>query len=201
MTLLIRRGVVAFVLFSSGIASAETVVRDMTVHTTKTQLDVKLDATTVTCSGGDLKVTAPKLAALTLMSHNDFTLEAPALTAGACEPGRMPPDIIDDATPVESLELVVKALRRDRVDTDAQTCSTYLVERVDTTIRGVAFGQERSTWIGSRPMAQCNGADSPADDPGQAVEPSTNSCAATRGGSSWLALLLALGLVVVRRRR
>ncbi len=172
----------------------------MTVHTSKTLLDVKLDANTVSCSGGDLKVTAPKLAALTLMSHNDFTLMAPALSAGACEPGKMPADIIDDSDPFESLEVVVKAVRQDRVDTDFQSCTTYLVERVETTIRGVEFSQERSTWLGSRPVAPCNGADSPADAPGQAVEPSTNSCAASRGGSSWFALLLALGLVVRRRR-
>ncbi len=200
MTSLSRLCLVVVVGFSSAPAAAATVVRDMTVHTSKTLLDVKLDANTVSCSGGDLKVTAPKLAALTLMSHNDFTLMAPALSAGACEPGKMPADIIDDSDPFESLEVVVKAVRQDRVDTDFQSCTTYLVERVETTIRGVEFSQERSTWLGSRPVAQCNGADSPADAPGQAVEPSTNSCAASRGGSSWFALLLALGLVVRRRR-
>jgi hypothetical protein len=188
-----RLAFITLILCSSQITAAETLVRDMVVHTTKTALDVKLDATTVSCSDGDLKVTAPKLAALTLMNHNDFTLAAPALSAGACEPGRMPQDIIDPAVPFEMVELVVKAVRQDRVNTMTQSCTTYLVERVETTVRGVVFSKEASSWLGTRPIAQCNGADSPADDPGQ-VEPSTNSCAASRGGSTWLGLLLALGL-------
>lgn len=199
MTTFARLAFISLMLCSSRFAAAETLVRDMVVHTTKTTLDVKLDATTVSCSDGDLKVTAPKLAALTLMNHHDDTLDAPALSAGVCEPGRMPQDIIDPAVPVESIELVVKGVRQDRVNTVTQSCTTYLVERVEATVRGVTFSQEASSWLGSRPIAQCNGADSPADDPGQ-VEPSTNSCAASRGGSTWLALLLALGLVVRRRR-
>ena len=123
---------VAAVLLSSGVAAAAPTERDMVVHTSKTMLDVKVDATTVTCSNGELKVTAPKLAFLTLMSHHDFTLEAPALSAGMCEPGRMPQDIIDAMNPVASTEVLVKAIRRDRVDIDTDTCTNYLVERVET---------------------------------------------------------------------
>jgi MYXO-CTERM domain-containing protein len=193
-----RLSFVALVLCAPQFAAAAPVVREMDVHSSKTTLDVQLDAMTVTCAGTDLTVTAPKLAALTLMNHNDTTLGAPALTAGACEPGRMPADIIDANDPVDGVELVVKAVRQDRVDIASQSCTTYLVERVEATIRGVAFGHEETTWLGSRPIAQCNGSDSPADDPGQ-LEPQANSCSTSRG-TSWLGLLLALGLVVRRRR-
>jgi hypothetical protein len=196
----IRLSFIALVVSAPQLAAAEQTVRDMVVHSAKTPLDVQLDANTVVCAGTQLKVAAPKLAALTLMNHQDFTLAAPALSAGMCEPGRMPQDIIDANDPVDSIELVVKAVRQDRVDTDSQTCTTYLVERVETTIRGVAFSNEKSTWLGSRPIAQCNGGDSPADDPGQVEESAGNSCAASRGGTTWLGLLLALGLVVRRRR-
>src|SRR5262245_31230355 len=125
MHLLSRLSLVAVVLCVSRIAGAATTVRDMTVHTTKTMLDVKVDAMTVTCSGGELKVTAPKLGALTLMNHQDFTLAAPALSAGTCAPGRMPSDIIDPAHPVVSVEMVVKAIRQDQVDLMQQSCDNY----------------------------------------------------------------------------
>jgi MYXO-CTERM domain-containing protein len=112
----------------------------------------------------------------------------------------MPQDIIDPAVPVEMVEVVVKGVRQDRVNTVTQTCTTYLVERVETTVRGVSFSKEKSSWLGSRPIADCNGADSPADDPGQLEESAAGSCSTSRGGTTWLALLLALGLVVRRRR-
>jgi hypothetical protein len=199
--MLSRLGLVAAVLCSSRLVAAAPTERDMVVHMSKTALDVKLDATTVTCTNTELVVTAPKLAALTLMNHHDFGLGAPALSAGACEPGRMPQDIIDPAVPVEGVELVVKAVRRDRVDAEVQSCTTYLVERIETTIRGVAFSREKSTWLGSRPFGQCNGGDSPADDPGQLDDgASSGGCATSRGNAAWLGVLLALGLVWRRRR-
>lgn len=200
MNMLCRLSLVGAVLCSSRLVAAAPTERDMVVHTTKTALDVKLDATTVSCASTELVVTAPKLAALTLMNHHDFGLGAPALSAGACEPGRMPQDIIDPAVPVEGVELVVKAVRRDRVDAEAQSCTTYLVERIETTIRGVSFSREKSTWLGSRPFEQCNGGDSPADDPGQLEGEAAGGCAASRGNSAWLGVLLALGLVWRRRR-
>jgi len=200
MHLLSRLSLIAVVLCVPRITAAAPTVRDMVVHTTKTMLGVNLDATTVTCSGGELKVTAPKLAALTLMNHQDFTLAAPALSAGTCGPGRMPQDIIDSAHPAESVEMVVRAIRQDQVDLMAQSCNTYLVEHVETTIRGISFSHDKSTWIGSRQVSQCNGGDSPADDPGQVEDSAGSSCAASRGGTTWLGLLLALGLVLRRRR-
>src|SRR6187551_2072042 len=119
MNMISRLSLIAVVLCASRIAAAEQVVREMVVHSTKTTLDLKLDASTVVCAGGDLKVAAPKLGALTLMNHQDFTLAAPALSAGMCEPGRMPQDLIDANDPVDAVEMVVKALRQDHVDTVA----------------------------------------------------------------------------------
>ena len=191
----------ALVLCTSSVAVAAPTVRDMVVHTTKTMLDLKLDATSVQCSGGELVVVAPKLAALTLMNHDDATLALPALSAGTCAMGRMPSDIIDPANPVVSAQLSVKAIRQDHVDVMQMSCYTYLVERVETTIRGVTFAHEDSTWLGSREISECNGGDSPADDPGHVDETDAgNSCATTHGGSLWFGLALALGLVLRRRR-
>ena len=195
-----RHSLVAVVLCTSSIAVAAPTVRDMVVHKTTTMLDVKLDATTLTCTDGELRVAAPKLAALTLMSPDDVSLAVPGMSAGACAAGRMPSDLIDMAHPVESVAVTVKAIRQDHVDLMAMSCYTYLVERVETTIRGVTFSHEDSTWIGSRDVSECNGGDSPADDPGQVADDAGNSCSSTRGGSMWFGLALALGLVLRRRR-
>jgi hypothetical protein len=195
-----RLSLVGLVLCTSQIAGAAQTVRDMVVHTSKTMLDVKLDATTVSCAGGELKVAVPKLGALTLMNHDDFSVGATALSAGPCAPGRMPIDIINAADPVDGVEIVVKAVRQDHVDTMAQDCTTYLVERAEATIRGVAFSSEGSSWLGYREVNQCNGGDSPADAPGQVEAPAESGCTASRGGTTSFALLLALGLVLRRRR-
>ena len=194
----------------AGTASADTLLAETIVHDTSTSLDIELNQNTVLCSSADysglfLKVLIPKLASLTLLDHQNFGAGAPCVAAGACEPGRMPEDIIDASRPTERVSIHVRAVRLDETDTVQQTCSTSLVERVNVTIRGFEFKHTRSVWLGDRPFSDCvQGApanDNPADDPGSLdEEPKSGGCAATGGTTALTALMLG-GLVAVRRRK
>ena len=182
---------------------AETIV-----HKTSTTTSIQLNTETVLCSAADysglhLKVLIPKLASLTLLDHQNTGAGAPCVAAGACGPGRMPADVIDPNKPSETVTLNVTAVRRDETDTEAMTCETELVERVNVTIRGFEFKHERSSWIASRPFSDCvvGAPNNPADDPGSVDEkPADGGCNAGGGGGA--GALLALGaLVAVRRRK
>lgn len=210
----------ALVVGSASVAAAFPTYEETVVHDTTTAVEIKLDASTVLCSAADygalyLKVGLPELAKLTLLDHQNIGANAPCVAAGICSPGNRPEDIIDPAHPTETVQINVKAVRLDEADEAAQTCNTTLIERVHVTIRGVEFTHERSAPLGSRrfedcavPMAAGSGAGSGSDD-GKAdgeetsVEEPAAGCSATTGGAGPVALVLALGtvLVPVRRRR
>jgi MYXO-CTERM domain-containing protein len=190
-------------------AAAESRFAETIVHDSTTTTSIELSPNTVLCSSADygslhLKVLIPKLASLTLLDHQNFGAGAPCVAAGQCKPGNMPSDIIDPANPSENVTMHVKAVRLDETDVAAQTCTTYLVERVNVTIRGFEFKHERSVELGSRAFSDCApGApiDGPADDPGSVDEkPEAGGCNTRSGGASSL-LGLLLALVAVRRRK
>ena len=211
--LTLTRSLVSLVLVGGAVsvAAAEPLYSETIVHDTTTTTTVKLDASTVLCSAADysgphLKVLIPKLGALTLLNHQNTGAGAPCVAAGACGPGHMPSDVIDAAHPTETVNLHVQAVRQDEVDVAAQTCSTYLIERVNVNIRGLDFKHERSVELVSRPFADCvQGApmpDSPADDPGQVEhEPESSGCAAGGSGAGSLFALALGALLAVRRRK
>jgi hypothetical protein len=201
----------AFVTLLTGTALAEPVYNETVVHDTTTTVEVELDAATVLCSSADysgtfLKVGIPKLAGLTLLDHQNIGAGAPCVSAGACYPGHEPTDVIDPARPTESVDINVKAIRLDEADVAAQTCNTFLVERVHVNIRGFDFTHERSVELVPRPFADCVSTpapvadpdDQPADDPGTASEPKTGGCSASGSSSG---LVLALGALITLRRR
>lgn len=205
-------------------ARAELAYHETLVHDTTTAVEITLDESTVLCSSADygalfLKVGMPELAAVTLLDHQNIGAGAPCVAAGLCVPGNMPSDIIDAADPTETVDINVKALRGDSTDSTAQTCETYLIERVRVVIRGVEFTHERTAPLGSRPFADC--VSSSVADPGSqsatepepttedgkadahdTVEPTPGAgCSATAGGSSSALAALMLGAVAVLRRR
>src|SRR6185503_5465536 len=141
-------------------AAAEPLFAETIVHDTSTSMSVTLDANSVLCSTADygsphLKVLIPKLGALTLLNHQNFGAGAPCVAAGQCGPGNMPSDIIDAAHPTEPVTINVRAVRQDEVDVAAQSCFTYLIERVSVDIRGREFKHERSVELVSRPFSDC----------------------------------------------
>lgn len=206
-------------------AGATPVFNETVIHDTTTSVEVDLTAATVLCSSADygalfLKILIPELAGLTLLDHQNLGAGAPCVSAGACQPGRMPEDIIDAATPTEVVDINVKAVRIDEADADAQTCTTHLSERVHVTIRGFQFSHERMAPLGSRSYADCVTSapdvgedgpaddglpaddDQPADDPGLAEPaPHAGGCAATRGGAGSSLAVVMLGAVAALCRR
>jgi uncharacterized protein (TIGR03382 family) len=183
---------------------SETVVQDRT-----TSVDLQINDKTVLCSSADygapfLKVLVPELAGMTLLDHQNTGAGAPCVAAGACQPGHMPADLIDPAHPTETVDVNVKEVRIDEADDQAKTCTTFLAERVNVTIRGVQFIHERGLALGTRPYSDCAaGSDQPADDPGSTAgtAPHTGGCAAGTGGTGSALLAVMLGLVTIRRRR
>jgi hypothetical protein len=202
----------AFVTLLSGSALASPVFNETLVHDTTTTVEIDLNPSTVLCSSADygalfLKIGIPELAALTLLDHQNVGAGAPCVSAGACEPGKEPEDILDADKPTEAVAINVKAIRLDEADADAQTCTTTLIERVHVNVRGFDFLHERHAPLGSRPFADCVSTtapitdepdDQPADDPGVVEEPKTGGCSTTGGTSG---LVLALGALLTLRRR
>jgi uncharacterized protein (TIGR03382 family) len=204
---------------SATVASAFPTYEETLIHDTTTSVEIALNADTVLCSAADygalyLKVGLPELAKLTLLDHQNIGAGAPCVAAGICTAGNRPEDIIDPAHPTETVQINVKAFRADEADAVADTCSTFLVERVAVTIRGVEFTHERQAPLGSRQFADCapqaggsgsgsaagSGSDGKAD--GAAVEsPSSGGCSATGSGAGASGLFVMLGAVLLRRRR
>lgn len=205
----------AALALSATTAHAAFETKETLVHDTTTRVNIDLDAQTVLCSSADygalfLKVLIPELAALTLLDHQNLGAGAPCVASGLCAPGNMPDDIIDASCPTEDVDINVKAVRLDEIDTTAQTCATYLIERVHVAIRGIDFQHERSAPLGSRPFSDCVAAaptapstgetDAPADAPGTAIDPETGGCSTGRG-AGWGLALLGLAACRTRRRR
>jgi len=209
--------VAAFLSVADAATANETVV-----HDTSSWIEIDLDPSTVLCSAADygslfLKVGIPELARITLLDHQNIGAGAPCVTAGICEPGHMPSDIIDPARPSELVQINVKAVRFDDVDGSAQTCTTHLIERVHLTIRGFEFTHERFAELGTRPYSDCASADpgpgtgsgsgsaagtgdTKADDASTGA-PASGGCASTGGTSGSFGLIVVGAIAMLRRRR
>ncbi len=201
-------------------AAAVPAWNETVIHDTTTSVEIALNDDSVLCSSADygalfLKILIPDLAKLTLLDHQNTGAGAPCVAAGSCQPGNMPSDIINSSHPTETVAIKVLAVRADQSDSDAQTCETFLIEKVNVTIRGVDFFHQREAPLGSRPFADCVTSTvvpepepvtpEPVDpdsktDYGQVIEEPSGGCSATRSGSSGLILMLG-ALVALRRRR
>ena len=221
-----RRALLLLTTTMLSTAAAEPVFTESVVHDTTRSVEIDLNASTVLCSSADygalfLKILIPELAGMTLLDHQNTGAGAPCVAAGACQPGRMPADIIDPANPTETVSINVKAVRLDEADSAAQTCSTTLIERVNVLIRGFQFQHERSVALGSRPFSDCGAAatttpdptdpgqepteeptDNPADNPNTNEPPAkTGGCSTSGGSGGALLAAMLLGIVLRRRRR
>ena len=190
-------------------ASAEIVYNETVVHETTTVVEVDLNGATVLCSSADygalfLKILIPELAGMTLLDHQNTGAGAPCVAAGACQPGNQPSDIIDTAKPTEIVDIHVKAIRVDEVDTMAQTCETYLKETVDVNIRGKAFTHERFAQLGPRAVSDCaaqaaTGGGTKADENQATEQPESGGCSTS--APSWFGMFAFGALFAIRRRR
>jgi hypothetical protein len=209
---------------STSVAGATTTYAETVVHDTTTQVEIKLDSSTVLCSAADygalyLKVGMPELAKLTLLDHQNIGAGAPCVAAGVCTQGNQPSDIIDSTHPTETVAINVKAVRADEADAVAKTCTTTLIERVHVNIRGVDFTHERTAPLGSRNFADCavpGGAgsgsatsagsgsdDTKSDDPSQApaVDNDAGGCMVAPGAAPSLVFVCGAFLIARRRRK
>jgi hypothetical protein len=207
----LARTTISLLLFSASTAAAEPVIRETVVHDTTSQVQLRLDPSTVLCSSADygalfLKVLIPELSALTLLDHQNTGAGAPCVASGPCLPGNMPSDILSGMSPYEATSINVKAIRIDEADAEAQTCTTMLRETVDVTIRGIAFTHERFASLGDRPFSDCATASAPAqvapktDGPAMVEPASSGGCSTGQGGSGLVLLGLATLLVALKRR-
>lgn len=217
-----------FVAGSAASALALPVYNETLVHDTTTEVDVKLDSSTVLCSAADygatfLKILIPDLGKITLLDHQNTGAGAPCVASGPCGPGNEPADIIDANDLHETVSVNVKAIRGDESDADTQTCTTYLTEKVKVTIRGKDFFHERFAQLGTRPYSDCvtsQAQPDPDPDPGvgsgsddgdgsgktdygtpDVEEPSGGCNAGGSGATSLAGLLLGLAAITRRRRR
>jgi len=202
---------------SASAALAVPVYNETVVHDTTTEVEVKLDSSTVLCSAADygatfLKILIPDLGRITLLDHQNTGAGAPCVASGPCEPGNEPSDIIDANDLHETVEVNVKAIRGDESDADTQTCTTYLTEKVKVTIRGKDFVHERFAQLGTRPYADCvtsHVQPDPDPDEGEGktdygtprVEEPSGGCNVGGGSTSFAGLLLGLAAITRRRRR
>ncbi len=222
-------GAVLLVMAAPTTAAAELVQHETIVHDTTTRVEIELDASTVLCSAADygalfLKILIPELAALTLLDHQNSGAGAPCVAAGACAPGNMPEDILDPTCSTAAVDIRVRAVRLDELDTVQETCTVTLREDVHVDIRGVPFTHERFASLGSRPYADClatpptpptpptpttpsaparqTSYDGTNDGRGGDREPAAAGCAVDGDGHAGLAgLVLAAAAVMSRRRR
>jgi hypothetical protein len=132
------------------------------VHETTTSVEILLNDKTVLCSAADysglfLKVLIPKLAALTLLDHQNIGAGAPCVAAGACAPigEHSPQNIIDPQKPLETVDITVRATRVNDIYHKDKKCFTSLSEDVSLTIRGIAFFHNRFAALGERPYNDC----------------------------------------------
>lgn len=132
----------------------ERVIRDQTVPS-----QIQLDATTVRCSAigysqAELKISVPDLEFLAVFNHTNFGESAPCMTAGACQPGRMPANILT-SEPTEDISLHVVLKETYDLDAAAKTCQHTLIEEISTVVRGVPFFHQRSADLGDFPFDLC----------------------------------------------
>ena len=214
-----------FAAGSASVAGAVPVYNETVVHDTTTEVEVKLDSSTVLCSAADygatfLKILIPDLGKITLLDHQNTGAGAPCVASGPCGQGNQPSDIIDANDLNETVQVNVQAIRGDESDSDTQTCSTYLTEKVKVTIRGKDFYHERFAQLGTRPYSDCVTSQAqPEPEPEPQPEPDTGSgektdtygqpeveepsggCNATGGAGSTSLAGLLLGLAAITRRR
>ncbi|AZZ37497.1 hypothetical protein CIK05_12065 [Bdellovibrio sp. qaytius] len=131
----------------------ETIISKKTV-----QLAVDLSTTGIRSSNlgyGDtyyVKILVPGLAAETLLNHRNEGESAPCL---ATYDTFKVEDVVQNqpTTEIHDFEIVQKKVVYP--DTADNSCSVYLVENVQTTVRGFKFIHERSTELPKRNLADC----------------------------------------------
>ncbi len=133
----------------------ERILKDETNPTT-----VELNRQTVRCSdlgysNFQLKVSVPDLKFLAALDHANAGEAQPCVTAGRCQPGNQPEDLLTDPNPfvLTTVQVVLREVLA--IDHSAKTCRRTLRENVTTQIRGKTFTHMKTADLGQYPYDIC----------------------------------------------
>lgn len=141
--------------YAGNASSKERILKDET-----TKITVELNAKMVRCSSlgygrEELKVSVPDLTYLAIFNHANFGETLPCMSAGACQDGNLPVNLIDATKPTEDTDVRVQLVEILSLDDKTSTCNRVLEERVSAQIRGRAFRHVHSADLGSYPYSIC----------------------------------------------
>jgi len=103
----------------------------------------------------ELKISVPDLAFYTFFSHANFGELQPCMTAGACQVGRMPGDLIAPDKINEQVSIHIKLVEKYYIDHLAKNCTRELIETLATNVRGLPFKHLKSGYLGDFPYETC----------------------------------------------
>ncbi|NCN26460.1 hypothetical protein GW915_02705 [bacterium] len=136
----------------------ENKVRQVKEYTSSHQ--IQLNEESVRCSRvgysvEELKVSVPSLKLVAIFDHANFGEALPCVTAGRCQEGNMPKDILNNGVTFVNTDIEVKLKETYMLDHQEKTCLRYLTENVKTDILGKDFTHEKINDIGSFPYELC----------------------------------------------
>lgn len=139
-------------------------------HSKTVTMDVTLNEETVLCSKADygsyfLKILIPDLAKHTLLNHKNLGANAPCVAAGPCFGANLPGKIIDANKSNELIDVKIDLFRGESLRQTGndfmpdiprkQVCGVFMIERIETNIRGHIFTHARSIDLGNRDLKDC----------------------------------------------
>ncbi len=130
-------------------------------------LAVPLNTATVRCLVGDYGSQSLKISMAALKPHTVFRQTTrgetePCINAGSCVFDRTPdgrrlsPELIlDDAKPVENVEVTILLKEVLSIDHDAKVCGRSLQEDVSAMVRGLKFEHSDGEFLGTLDYETC----------------------------------------------
>lgn len=150
--------IVAVIATLSSVAGAET--KSMVLKDTVHEITVEIKEGDVRCSEigygtKELKISVPDLKWISSFDHTNPGELQPCMTAGRCQMGNLPMDLIDGRPGFEQTSLRQTLTEEFAFDVTTNICQRSIVERVEMIIRGKTFRHTRSLDLGNTPLTQC----------------------------------------------
>ena len=125
---------------------SRTITRVLKDSTTMVALD--LDASTVFCTDRgygnvQLKVSVPDLSVLAHFDHRVIGENKPCITGGECKGTNVPSSILNPDKKIEVAPIRVILSQTLYINDENKTCSGYLLETINSYIRGIPFQHMR----------------------------------------------------------
>lgn len=127
-------------------------------------LEIELNKQTVRCLVGDyggssLKISLAGIRPYTVFPQTTRGETAPCINAGRCKTrfnnGLTVDQVIDNAKPMESINVTVVLFEELQIDHTNKTCHRSLREVLDSPVRGLNFHHEDGASIGTLPYDVC----------------------------------------------